>query len=189
MIILLCFTLSNWISILDIFITSIIGVWIGVSVQRNLTTNRAVKEYFINENRNIKEKYNKFMNDLYCNRISSEQIKEWFKIMTIKINTFEGFIANEYKLKPEISNIHNNLKYMITDSEDFNTQYKNKQIKFSAITKNEILMFHSDLSNSLTKLIIEINRANRKYLCKNKYGQHSIAYKTNGLLNNNLQCK
>lgn len=181
MIILTTFTTSDWIAVCDILITSIIGVWIGVSVQKNLTTNRAVKEYFINENREIKEKYNKFMNDLYSNRNSSEQIKEWFKIMTIKITTFEGFITNEYRLKPEISNIHNNLKYMITGSDDFNTQYKEDHITFSNSTKNEILIFHTDLSNCLTKLVIETNRANRKYLCRNKYGQHAIANKSNNI--------
>lgn len=181
MIVLLCMTTTDWITILDIVITSTIGIWIGVSVQKNLTTNRAVKEYFINENRDIKEKYNKFMNDLYSNHISSEQIKEWFKIMTIKINTFEGFITNEYRLKPEISSVHNNLKYMITGSDDFNTQYKEKYITFSNSTKNEILLFHTDLSNCLTKLVIETNRANRKYLCRNKYGQHTTASKTNSV--------
>ena len=181
MISLLCLTTSDWIAILNIIITSVIGVWIVVSVQKNLTTNRAVKEYFINENRDIKEKYNKFMNDIYSNRISSEQIKEWFKIMTIKINTFEGFITNEYKLKPEILNIHNSLKYMITATDDFNTQYKNEHIKFSISTKNDILLYHTDLSNSLTKLVIETNRANRKYLCRNKYGQHTTANIPNSL--------
>jgi len=171
--ILKCLTISDWIAVLNILITSFIGVWIGVSVQKNLTTNRAVKEYFINENKDIKEKYNKFMNDLYSNRLPSEKIKEWFKIMTIKISTFEGFITNEYKLKPEIINIHNSLKYMITATEDFNTQYKKEHITFSNSTKNDILLFHTDISNSLTKLVIETNRANRKYLYRHKYGQHT----------------
>lgn len=181
MITLFCLSTSDWISILNILITSIIGIWIGVSVQKNLTTNRAVKEYFINENRDIKEKYNEFMNDLYFNHSSSEQIKEWFKIMTIKINTFEGFITNEYRLNPEISSIHNNLKYMITDSDDFNTQYNEKYIAFSKSTKNEILSFHADLLNCLTKHVIETHRANRKYLCRIRYGQHTIASKTNSV--------
>jgi hypothetical protein len=178
--ILICLTTSDWIAVLNILITSFIGVWIGVSVQKNLTTNRAVKEYFINENKDIKEKYNKFMNDLYSNRLSSEKIKEWFKIMTIKISTFEGFITNEYKLKPDIINIHNSLKYMITATEDFNTQYKKEYITFSNSTKNDILLFHTDISNSLTKLVIETNRANRKYLCRNKYGQHTTKAINNG---------
>ncbi len=169
MIILICLTTSDWITVLDIIVTSVIGVWIGVSVQKNLTTNRAVKEYFINENKDIKEKYNKFMNELYSNHLSSEKIKEWFKIMTIKISIFEFFITNEYKLKSEILQNHNSLKHMITATEDFNAQYKKEHITFSNNTKNDILLFHTDISNSLTKLVIETNRANRKYLCRNKY--------------------
>lgn len=180
MINLIYLTTSDWIAVFNILITSVIGVWIGVSVQKNLTTNRAVKEYFINENKDIKERYNKFMNDLYTNHLSSEKIKEWFKIMTIKINTFEGFIKNEYQLKPEILSIHNDLKYMITATEDFNTQYKKEFIVFSNNTKNDILLFHTDISNSLTKLVIETNRANRKYFCRNKYGQHTTKAIKNG---------
>jgi hypothetical protein len=63
---------------------------------------------------------------------------------------------------------------MITATDDFNTQYKKQSITFSNNTKNEILLFHTDISNSLTKLVIETNRANRKFFCRKKYGQHTI---------------
>ena len=174
MIIFLCLTHTELIGIANIFVTLSIGSWIGFSVQKNLTTNRAVKEYFINENKDIKDKYNKFINDLYTCKISSEQIKEWFKVMTIKINTFEGFIQDEYKVKPDISTVHNNIKYHLTGSDEFNTQYKNAKITFSSTTKNEILSFHSHLSYNLTKMIIDINKANRKKFCKKKYKHHSF---------------
>lgn len=166
-------TPSDWISILDIGLTSVIGIWIGVSVQKNLTTNRAVKEYFINENSEIRNDYIKFIDELYASKLSSEQIKEWFRLMTIKLNTFEGFMKNEYIISPELLSIHNQLKHMLTGSDDFNDQYRSAHITFCSQVKEDILRYRTSLSNSFTKLILEINRANRRYFCKNKYGQNN----------------
>lgn len=160
------FSVSDWISVVDIIVTSFIGIWIGVLVQKNITTNRAVKEYFISENRYICDKYRKFMNDLYSNKTSAKSIQEWFKIMTIKIHSYDTFLKNEYKIDSTILEIHNELKYYITASYDFNTQYTKKTIELSNEMKTKILSFHHDLTNCLTRLILDTNKAKRRYFKK-----------------------
>ncbi len=52
-----CIQGSDWIAIIDIVITSIIGIWIAVAVQNNLTKSRYLKEYFINEVKDIRDLY------------------------------------------------------------------------------------------------------------------------------------
>src|ERR1035437_4576625 len=114
---------SDWISITNIVVTSLIGLWIGISVRRNFTISRAVKDYFILECHEIKKDYREFLNCLYKDSKSSKSIIEWFKIMTIKIDIFENFLKDEFKVNPNMLQSHNKLKQYITETEEFNESY------------------------------------------------------------------
>lgn len=170
-------TVINWlcslkngeiISLVEIIVTIIIGIWIGVSVQKNLTTNRSVKDYFISESKEIRSRYRNFMNDIWSEKSKAKDIKAWFKIMTIRIDIFEKFLSYEYKLDPDITNYHNIIKKYITDTEEFNKNYKKEFIIFEASTKNDFIKLHRDLIKELTRNVIGINRARRKFHLRKK---------------------
>ena len=99
MALILCINLSDIIiAILDIIVTILIGIWISFFLQNNFTTNRAVKEYFISENQDICQKYNKFVSDIFDNNIPAPKIQEWFKFMTLKIDIYEEFLKKEFDM-------------------------------------------------------------------------------------------
>ncbi len=159
---MLCLQPSDWISIANIFVTSIIGIWIGVGVHNTLTTNRAVKDYFISEIKDIRLKYQEFFNKVYANKVSAKFIQNWFKIFTIKINVCTAFLQNEYKVQSDFLSAHNELKRYLTETDEFNDQYKADTIQFTRFTKERLIENHNKLSTDLTRLVIEINKAKRK---------------------------
>lgn len=152
---------AEGIAITDILITVSLGIWIGISVNRNFTNNRAIKEYFITESQSIRKDYLSFLNCLYKEKGSSRLIIEWFKIMTIKIDVFEKYLKDEFKVDPQILTIHNGLKKFITDSEELNAHYSQEVIKFSPLNKKRIIEESARFSNELTRIVIEINRAGK----------------------------
>jgi hypothetical protein len=155
-------SISDWISISEILITSCIGIWIGISVQKNLTNNRALKEYFIIESQEIKKAYSNFLNCTYKGNSSSKSISEWFKIMTIRIDTFQGFLKKELVITPRVLPSHNNLKRYITGTDEFNNNYNLPQIELSVLTRNRIIELHSEIVKAITQNVISINRAKRR---------------------------
>lgn len=102
------------------------------------------------------------MNDIFSEKSNAKNIKAWFKIMTHRIDIFEKFLSNEYKITPNISNFHNKIKQFTTDTEEFNEDYQKDSIKFTASTKNNFIKLHQDLITELTNNVIKINRAKRK---------------------------
>lgn len=38
---------SDWISVCNLIVTSAIGIWLALIVQKNFTINRAIKDYYI----------------------------------------------------------------------------------------------------------------------------------------------
>lgn len=161
--IILCLSASDWIAIGNISVTAIIGLWIGIVVNGSFTANRAVKDYFIKECQEIKDKYGKLNNDLYAHKCSSEYIINWFKIMTIKIDNFESILCNELNIKPDISDYNNIIKKYITGTDEFNIQYTLPVVKFSPLTINEIIRHHKEFTIRLAKQVIKINRAKKKF--------------------------
>lgn len=156
------FTNSDWISLINIFITSCIGVWIGVVVQKNLTTNRALKEYFVSEINGINLSYTSFMKLLYTNKLSSKGVQEWFKIMNIRIEIAEESIKSQLNIKPTILSNHVKLKQYVTNLEEFNNCYKKEKLMLLLTSRNEILEMNRGIKNSIVKIVVDINKADKK---------------------------
>lgn len=168
--ILLCnLQISDWIDIANILITSVIGIWIGTIVQNNLTKGRYLKEYFINEIKDIRDLYKIFVNQLYTNSTSAVYTKDWFKIMSERIKNLDNLIKTNFKIdKIDLTSKHAEIQQNITAMDEFNEDYKKEVIKFSNQSKNEILKLHTELSYKLTEMVIEINSAKKRRKKKNK---------------------
>lgn len=157
-------SISNWISILDITVTSVIGIWIAVAVQNNLTKSRYLKEYFINEVKDIRDLYKQFINQLYKNKISAIDIKDWFKIMSERTQNLDKFLHEKYLIENSlILSKHAEIQQKITSMDEFNEHYKNPTVQFVNSSKNDILKLHSELSCVLTQRIIDINSAKKRW--------------------------
>ena len=155
-------TSSDVIAIISLLITSILGIWIGSTVQKNLTNNRALKEYYIGEVKLINDDYSSFLNCLFKSAITSKDIQEWFKVMNIKIETIQSSIVSELDILPEVLANHITMKQYVTNSNEFNSCYQHKSLILTTSTRDRILEIHRDLKNSFVKIIIDINRARIK---------------------------
>lgn len=154
---------SDWIGVVDIIVTSLIGIWIAVIVQHNLTKNRFLKEHFINEIKDIRDLYKSFVNELYKNKISAIDIKDWLKIMSERVKNMELFLHDNYKIDNSlIITKHAEVQQKITNMEEYNENYKEPTIRFSDSSKNDILKLHSELSCVLTQRVIDINSAKKR---------------------------
>jgi len=154
-----CIQLSNAIAILDIIITIVIAVWIGIFIQRNFTTVRAVKEYFISENQEIRNNYNNFLEGIYTGDAKPSEVQEWFKIMTMRIDIYEDFLKKEFHVHPKMSKQHNKIKYLITGSDELNEQYRSESFSLLTPTKTDLHKIHRDFTIAQTRLVVEINKA------------------------------
>lgn len=156
---------SDIISICDIVITSILGIWIAVGVQRSLTKNRYLREYFISELNNIRDEYKQFFSDIYESRLNAKSIKDRLKVINVRIDSFERSIYSIYKLDDfsiQIKKVHIEIQQYITGEDEFNQQYKNDVVSFSSAIKSDILKKQSELVEAITHSVIAINSAHRR---------------------------
>ena len=165
MIFCFCLPSSDWIAIASLIVTTGIGIWIGCVVQKNLTTVRSVKDYFIQEIKDIRHLYMVFFNDLHNGKKSANGIKDWLKIMSNRLDIIEKSMVQYFKVDEKdisIKNIHSELQVYITGTDDFNDNYRKETIQFGEPVKNEVLRIHSQIIGQLLSNIIKINEAKKR---------------------------
>jgi hypothetical protein len=156
--------ISDWIAIADILVTTIIGIWIAISVQNNLTKSRYLKEYFINEVKEIRDSYKSFITRLCKGELAAKYIKDWLKIMSERTQNLDKFLHDKYKIDNSlIVQKHAEIQKKITDFDEFNDNYKEKTVNFSSSSKNDIYKLHSELRCTLTQRVIDINNAKNRW--------------------------
>lgn len=154
---------SDIISIVDIAISAGVGVWVATAINKGQTRERFLKDYFTNELIRIKEACKTFFDDICYDKVGGNDIKTGFKIISMRAKAYEDNVEEVFKNVE--SNIHQNitrLQVEITNSDEFNNQYKNKEITFGALQKTKILEERTHLLNAFSKAVITINKATIK---------------------------
>lgn len=154
------------------FVGLIVTVWIAIVVQRNLTKNRYLKDYFINEIKDLRNEYRILFADIQSSKLNSETIKVRVKIISLRIKTIEDYSTRYSSIESSnLKLLHSEFQQFITGTDDFNNQYKENTIKFSDMTITKILEYQKDIVDELTLCVININNASKRFkwwLVRNK---------------------
>ncbi len=153
---------THVLTIINIVVNGLIGIWLGFSFKKNYETTKSVKDYFINESKQLSLEYSEFTVLLCSKKISPSECLVWFKKMTKKIENHQSVLKLEFILEPKILEAHNKFKVEFTKTTFFNENFtKNKldlpiDIQFLV---NEHLSYFADANN---KLVISIIKCKRK---------------------------
>lgn len=135
---------------------------VSIDCPKKFTINRAIKDYYIQEIKDVRKLYVDFLNNVYKGKISAKNIKEWFKIVSNRINCVERSLNDSFYIKDSnIGRIHSEIQNFITGTDDFNNGYRNDRLAFRETTKNEILVYHTKLLECFTDVVVKINRAKK----------------------------
>ncbi|MCM1177811.1 MAG: hypothetical protein NC335_08715 [Bacteroides sp.] len=160
---------SDIISIIDIGVSAIFGYWVATAINKSQTKERFIKDFFTNELMSIKDECHDFFDDICYDRKSSNEIKTGFKLLSVRMKSYEDNLKDVFKnIDTEIHSNLTKIQLEITNSDEFNEQFKATNIKFGAPQKARILEQRSSLLSYFSHTIISINKAtiNKKKLNK-----------------------
>jgi hypothetical protein len=160
--IICCLTTTETIAVINILVTSTVGIWIARSVQNNLSKTRYLKDYYIQEVKEIRELYKCFFDEMYNGKLSAIYIKDWFKIMSFRINNLNEFLQKTYKFSNSIiKDKHFEIQNSITRSEIYNEKYKDTKLVFDDASKSEMLKQNAELTKVFMQRVLDINNAKK----------------------------
>lgn len=163
------FSTSDYISIVEIIVTSGIGIYIATSIQRNFTKSRCLRDYFMHELSALQEDYRMFAYKMLSNELDAKTIKNRFKNFSERIVTIDKFMHQNFEIDGSlIKDAHSKFQQEATGQDEYNNQFKKERVVFENRTISILTSFHSDVAESITSRIISINEAKQKRNSRNK---------------------
>lgn len=146
------------------FVGLIVTMWIAIVVQKKLTKNCYLKDYFINEIKDLRNEYRILFADIQSSKLNSKTIKDRVKIISLRIKTIEDYSTRYFSIESSnLKLLHSEFQQFITGTDDFNNQYKKITITFSDMTITKILEYQKDIVDELTLCVININNASKRF--------------------------
>jgi len=152
--------MSDYIRILGILINALLAVWIVNVLQKKLANTRALKDYFIDETKSIKDAYKDKIKDIHTDNLNPQHQKAWFKQMNLDTQDLMNMLNSKYSTINEsvLHPFQQELRELILNNPEFENAFKkNKKIIFSEDFKLKISRFEQKNSKLFNELIIKIN--------------------------------
>ena len=154
---------SDIISIIDIVASVGLGIWIATAITKSQTKERFLKDYFTNEINGIKDDCKTFFDEICYDKKSANDIKIGFRLLSMRVTALESNLETTFKkvncnLRQHLTNI----QLEVTGCDDFNNQFKEEVVSFSAAEKNAILENRHQLLKEFSKSVVIINKARVK---------------------------
>lgn len=154
-------TTSDWISIAEIIVGAVVGLYIATSVQYNFSRSRALKDYFMQELSALQRDYRILVNKIWNGEVDARYIIDTLKNFSSRIGGIEKYIYKKFKIEGEqpIGLAHTKFQQELTMQDDFNNQYKNKKVLLDGSLKTFLTPLYSSISDNITERIISINES------------------------------
>lgn len=151
---------ADWIALLGVAVNAGLAYWIVRTIQNKLTNKRVLKDHFINEIKDIRAEYKGCFDNLYSNNTHPQRIIPWFKLMNIRVADLMALIKEKYKIdEKKLDPYQNELRELITNNNDFITQFRNIKVDFSEESRIELIKFQQRHNKLFNEIIIAINDA------------------------------
>lgn len=152
-------SVSDYISLLAIVVNSVLAIWIVKVLQNGQTNKRYLKSHLIQEIKEIKIEYKKFLNQLNTRGLKPQSIPPWLKLMNIKIQDLMELVKEKYDIEHDhLKEYQINLRSTVTELEEFIGSYKqNNNFKLDSDSLDKIIKFQQENYSKFNKLIVEIN--------------------------------
>ncbi|WP_026838313.1 hypothetical protein [Gillisia sp. JM1] len=160
-IILASLEVSDYINIFSVILNAILAIWIINTIQNRLNNKRVLKDYFINEVKDIRGEYRILLNEIYRSKIKPNKISPWLKLMNIRTNDLMDIILKKHRVSENfLRPYHIDLRNLITEDANFIQSFKlNEEFVLTEKSKKDLIVFQQKNNSLFNKLIIEINDA------------------------------
>ena len=154
---------ADWVSIIVDIIKGCVIAWIlAAVVPKKMNDDRALKDFYINELKTIKDEYNDLCKVIALGKSNSIMIKETFKQLSMKLSDIERSINKQLRTDVNVNAFLTRTQTLVTGTEEINNQYDSDNIVFSPSTRNRIFECQDIFNKNMISAISSANSANRR---------------------------
>ena len=159
-------SLENLLGIVNIIITLYVGFYLTHKLSVRDSRSRALKDFYIDELKGILEELSSTFRELKSGAINGEDFMKWYDTIDSKLEVFDADLRKSFPIMNEkLSEVVFKAYCIITDAEDFNNQFSNRNPSYNAETSDIIAEEESGVYSTIHSLVFEINNSPRHGVC------------------------
>lgn len=117
-------SLSEFLSIIEICVTILIGYYLSHWISVRDTQTRALKDNYISTLQQIRIDVDVFFDDFFANKLSPREISDWYGLNQEKFSRFDRGLRLALPIyKRSLAEYLNDIHEIVTGSEDFNEKF------------------------------------------------------------------
>lgn len=176
--------LSDFLAILDIVVTVLIGFVITHMFSVRDSRTRAIKDYYIQELASIKSEIDDFYSKLFKGELEAKDIIGWHSGVRNRVENYDNAVRKAFKIyEANIGQeLFRNYK-IITSKDDFNANFNKGKIVFKAPAKIAIGKNQKELYMLIERTLYDVNNVRPlDYLSRKRreFKSHYLYYRTTG---------
>lgn len=150
---------GDYVNLFSVIINVILAWWLITSLQKRAADKRFIKEFFIEELKELKKEYSKFFEDLISSKLNASQIVPTLTLINVKLDDVSKSISSKNFIGENYFNDYkNNLLLLITEFEEVELAYeKNLIVKLGQNSINDLIIFRQNYDSTFNNLILLIN--------------------------------
>jgi hypothetical protein len=163
---------ANVLTILNIIVNAVIGIWIAVIVNNRFRRTSTFKNYYIDEIKEIRKLYSSFLSNIFSSKYSSKYIKNWLSVMNKRIDTLEKSVLNTMDVNElDIKYIHFELYLLITGNDDFNNDWGKDKLVITESLGTKIIEKNTKLNIAFNNafMLVNVSKMKSKKKIKNNF--------------------
>lgn len=157
-------TLSDLLSLVEIFVTILFGYYITHWVTVRDTRTRSVKELYLNQLSDIKKRVDFFFSDLLDGKLKWRDVADWYGHQQNALTNFDDGLRLALPIrKRKLEDIVNDIHESITGSDYFNENFKKKKYELNNDEKAKVLALKGTVDKAFNEYVVQINNSRQYY--------------------------
>lgn len=151
-------SISNLIALGSILVDLLIAVYITIVVNRRLSSDREIRNYFIKEVEREKDLHNIFWEDFENSAMKLQDVLSWFKRRNMESAALmNAYCEKKRKVTSRLDTYVQKMRNFIDETDWMKNPQRNGHHKISAQDKRDIIRFKTENALVFHKLISDIN--------------------------------
>lgn len=158
-------SLSDFLTLVNIGITLIVGFYLTHWFSVRDSRHRALKDFYINEVKSLSDEIGGTFRKLKSGEITGEQFVQWFNSIERRLENLDKDIREAFPIfSVSIYNPVFRAHMVISNSEDFNNNYRVEHHNYDAETSNLIVEHEEIIYKAIHNVVSSINECPKRGL-------------------------
>lgn len=146
-----------WVNIVAIIVAAYVAYIIGTEIQKRITNDGKLKDYFSSELIHLKDEFQHIINDVYYTHPAPNELRSKITTLSQEATSIMECLHSKYRIEDTLTESLIDLSVCVMESAEYgNNARENTPITFSEATKQSLRTIEREKANIFNRLLLNL---------------------------------